>query len=52
MKNIIISSISLVLLTFLFVDISQQDKQSYIPIDERISEPTYGAKGALEYLHL
>ena len=51
MKNIIISSISLALLTFLFVDISQQDKQSYIPIDERISEPTYGAKGALEYLH-
>ena len=51
MKNIIISSISLVLLTFLFVNISQQDKQSYIPINKRISEPTYGAKGALEYLH-
>ena len=51
MKNFIITSISLVFLTFMFVDISQQKQQSYIPIDERISEPTMGAKGALEYLH-
>jgi hypothetical protein len=51
MKNFIITSISLVFLTFMFVDISQQKEQSYIPIDERISEPTKGAKGALEYLH-
>ena len=51
MKNFIIASISLVFLTFMFVDISQQKEQSYIPIDERISEPTKGAKGALEYLH-
>ncbi|MGB2457654.1 MAG: hypothetical protein ACPIA4_01290, partial [Flavobacteriales bacterium] len=51
MKNFIITSISLVLLTFLFVDISQHDEQSYVPIEERISEPTKGFKGAFEYLH-
>lgn len=51
MKNFIITSISLVILTFLFVDISQHDEQSYVPIQERISEPTKGFKGAFEYLH-
>ncbi|MGB1932634.1 MAG: hypothetical protein ACPHL8_06245, partial [Flavobacteriales bacterium] len=51
MKNFIITSISLVLLTFLFVDISQHDKQSYVPIEERIAEPSKGFKDAFEYLH-
>ena len=51
MKNFIITSISLVLLTFLFVDISKHNKRSYVPIEERILEPTKGSKDAFEYLH-
>ena len=51
MKNFIITSISLVLLAFMFIEISQHNKQSYIPVDERISEQSKGAKGSLEYLH-
>ncbi len=51
MKNFIITSISLLLLTFLFLDISQHYKQSYVPIQERIAEPTKGFKDAFEYLH-
>ena len=38
MKNFFITSISLLLLTFMFVEISQNNKQSYIPVDERISD--------------
>ena len=38
--NFFITSISLLLLTFIFVEISQNNNQSYIPIDERISKGT------------
>ena len=51
MKNFIINSLSLILLTFLFFDISQHDKQSYVSFEERILEPTKGFKDAFEYLH-
>ena len=47
MKNFIITSISLVLLAFLFIETSQHNKQSYIPVDERISDHSKGAKGSL-----
>ena len=50
MKNFFITSISLLLLTFMFVEISH-NKQSYIPIEERISKYSKGAKASLEYLH-
>ena len=51
MKKIILSSISLVLLTVLFLDYSKDKKPSYIHVDERKSEYSKGAKDALEYLH-
>ena len=51
MKNFFITSISLLLLTFMFVEISQNNKQSYIPVEERISKHSKGAKASLEYLH-
>ena len=51
MKNFIITSISAVFLTFLFIDISLEKEQTYVPVYERISVPTKAAKGALEYLH-
>ena len=51
MKNFIIILTSVITLTFILFDNLQQTKQSYISLDDRVSSPIQGFKGALEYLH-
>ena len=51
MKNFITILTSIIILTFILFDNLQQTKQSYTSLDDRVSNPTQGFKGALEYLH-
>ena len=51
MKNFITILTSIIILTFILFDNLQQTKQSYTSLDNRVSNPTQGFKGALEYLH-
>ena len=51
MKNFITILTSFIILTFILFDNFQHTKQSYISLDDRVSNPIQGFKGAIEYLH-
>jgi photosystem II stability/assembly factor-like uncharacterized protein len=51
MKNFITTLLSIAFLSYFVVDAFNTSEQTYVPVVERITKPTKGAKGALEYLH-
>ncbi len=51
MKNFIITLLSTAFLSYFILDTFNKSKQTYVPLMERVTTPTKGAKGALEYLH-
>ena len=51
MKNFIITLLSIAFLSYFILDTFNKSEQTYVPLMERVTSPTKGAKGALEYLH-
>ena len=51
MKQIIIASLSAVVVSLALINLSSTDQKTYLSVSERNNQPYNSAKGAMEYLH-
>ena len=51
MKRIIIASLSVVVVSLVLINTTSTGQKTYSTVSERDNQPSYSAKGAMEYLH-